>query len=99
MRHVIVRYRLKPECVDEHLALIAAVFAEIAEARPAGLRYSATRAADGLSFTHISAMEGPGNPLTALASFKAFTRDVDSRCDEPPKATEVSVLGDYGIFS
>jgi hypothetical protein len=99
VRQVIVRYKLKPECIDEHLALIGAVFQELAHARPLGLRYAVTRAADGVSFTHISVMEGAGNPLAALESFRAFTRDVDRRCDEAPRPVDVTVVGDYGIFS
>jgi hypothetical protein len=99
MRQVIVRYRLKPECVDEHLALLDEVFRELAQALPGGVRYAATRAADGVSFTHIAAMEGPGNPFAALESFRAFTRDVDRRCEETPRAVDVSIVGDYRIFS
>ena len=99
MRHVIVNYRLKPECVDEHLALLGAVFDELERGRPAGVRYAAARSPDGLGFTHIAAMEGPGNPLAALASFQAFTRDVGRRCDDGPRPMDVAVFGDYGIFS
>ena len=39
MRRVMVRYRLLPERVAEHEALLAAVFAELATQRPAGLEY------------------------------------------------------------
>ena len=99
MRNVIVRYTLKLECADEHLSLIGAVFDELARTRPPSVRYAVTRGPDGVSFTHIATFEGPGNPLTALASFKAFARDVDRRCDEAPRSSEVTVVGDHGIFS
>lgn len=99
MRCVIVRYTLKPECVAEHLALLAPVFEELARARPSGLRYTVARAADGLGFTHLAVVEGPANPLTTLASFKQFTRDAASRCEAPPQQTEAAVVGEYGAFS
>jgi len=99
LRHVIVTYKVKPECVDEHLSLLGAVFNELVRARPPGVRYAATRASDGVGFTHIAVFEGPGNPLTALASFQAFVRDVNRRCDGAPRPLDVTVVGDYGIFS
>jgi hypothetical protein len=89
---------LKAERVDEHLRLLAAVFDELATRKPAGLRYGVTRAGDGLSFTHVAAMDGPDNPLAALPSFQAFTRGVGDRCEEQPSAADVAVVGDYGLF-
>jgi len=74
MRTTIVRYKVKPARLDERVALVKAVFEELSRSRPAGLRYSAVRAADGVSFTHISAIEASNNPLSALASFQIFQR-------------------------
>lgn len=98
MRTVIVRYRLKADRLDEHLRLLGAVLDELARTKPVGLRYGVARTADGLSFTHVAAMEGPGNPLAALPAFQAFTRGVGERCEEAPVATDVSIVGDYGLF-
>src|SRR5215469_8579340 len=50
MRTTIVRYKVKPARLDEHVALVKAVFEELSRSRPAGLRYSAVCAADGVSF-------------------------------------------------
>jgi len=99
LRHVIVTYKLKPECVAEHLSLLGPVFDELAQIRPSGLRYAANRAPDGVSFTHIAAFEGPENPLTSLETFQSFVRDVRRRCEEPPRSSDVEVVGDYGLFS
>lgn len=98
MRNVVVRYTLKSDCLDEHLALLAAVFEELGRVRPAGLRYGVMRAPDGLAFTHIALMDGPANPLAALASFQAFTRDVAKRCEAPPQATDAAIVGNYGFL-
>lgn len=96
MRRVMVRYRLLPERVVEHEALLAAVFAALAAERPAGLAYRVLRLADGVSFVHLATLEGPDNPLLGLAAFKAFTADIKARCaDGPPVTTEVTLAGDY----
>jgi hypothetical protein len=98
MRHVLVRYTLRPECLQEHLALLDPVFDELAHSRPAGLRYSVARSTDGLAFVHIVAIDGPVNPLAALPSFLAFTRDSANRCEAPPVAMDVTIVRDYGLF-
>ncbi|MCC6994895.1 MAG: hypothetical protein IT370_09825 [Deltaproteobacteria bacterium] len=96
MRRVMVRYRLLPERVAEHQALLAALFAELARARPAGLEYRVLALADGVSFVHLATTSGADNPLLALAAFKAFSADIKARCaDGPPVATEITLVGDY----
>ncbi len=98
MRRVIVRYTVKPERIEEHIALINAVFAELEQARLPGVRYAVARAKDGVSFTHIAAFESEGNPLNALAAFKAFQPGLAERCDQAPTVTDVDVIGDHGLF-
>ena len=41
----------------------------------------------------------PGRILGELAAFKAFVGDIESRCDEPPVATELTLVGSYGVGS
>ncbi len=94
MRRVMVRYRLKPERVEEHEALIAKVFEELAATAPPGLSYGAFK--HGLDYTHV-AFVAEGNPLTALAAFKAFTAKVGERCEAPPVTTDVTAVGSYGF--
>jgi len=98
MRHVVVRYKVNPAKVPEHLALVRAVFAELEQRAPAGLNYAAVRGADGVSFTHVARTEPNHNPLNELASFQEFQRDIRSRCDEPPAVSEVEVVGNYKLF-
>ena len=40
MRHTMVTYTVKPGREEENAALVRAVFEELAETRPAGLRYA-----------------------------------------------------------
>ena len=95
MRHVVVRYKVKPERIEEHRALVKAVFAQLAEVRPAGLDYRVHELADGVSFVHVATVSVADNPLTSLEAFKAFTADIKSRCDELPVSSESTRLGAY----
>ena len=98
MRQVIVRYRVKSDRVDENVAKVKAVYAELAETKPAGLRYATFVAADGVTFFHVAAIEGDTNPLAACKAFKAFQEDIRDRCDEPPAPTDLTQVGSYNFF-
>jgi hypothetical protein len=91
-----VTYKVKAERLAEHEGLIAAVFAELAERRPAGLRYSVYKQADGLSFVHLAVVSVEGNPLQELPAFRAFTANVKDRTEAPPVTAQLSELQAYG---
>jgi hypothetical protein len=97
MKQVIVRYKVKKERVEEHEALVRAVFKELARTAPAGLRYVALKQADGVSFVHVAFVEAAKNPLDAIAAFTAFTAKIGERCDEPPKVEDLTKVGGYGF--
>ena len=100
-RIVQVRYRLHAERVDENLALVQAVFAELAERKPMGLRYLCARDGDGRTFFHraeISTEDG-SNPLLALPTFQRFSSTIAQRCDEPPSTTLLEFVGEYAADS
>jgi len=97
MRRVMVRYRVKPERVEEHEALVRAVFAELQAKAPAGIRYAAFKQPDGVSFVHVAFVEADPNPLPALAAFRAFTEKIGERCDEPPVNTDLTTVGAFGF--
>ena len=96
MKTVIVRYRLKPEAVEANDQLVAAVFAALAERRPAGLRYESFKLPDHarLHLAHIDRKDGT-NPLQALEAFRAFTAGIKDRCVEPPVASDAELIGSY----
>jgi len=100
MRHVVVRYKVKPEWVEANEELIAAVFEELAERDPGGIRYASLQLADGVSFVHLVRFETEdgSNPLGEIAAFSEFTRDIAERCDEPPAAQDATVVGSYRFF-
>lgn len=97
MRRVLVRYKVKPERVEEHEALIRAVFDELARTAPPGIRYGAYKQPDGLSFVHFAQVAAEPNPLNALSAFQAFTARVSERCDEPPVTVVLTEIGSYGF--
>ena len=98
MASTMVRYKVRPGRADENVALVEAVYAELARERPEGLRYATFRLPDGVSFLHVVIeTDQPGRILGRLASFQAFQQDIESRCDEPPVATEVTLVGSFGV--
>jgi hypothetical protein len=92
----VVRYTTRPEAADENEQLIKAVFAQLAEQLPAGLRYVAIRLDDGVSFIHVAVHENDHNPLTALPAFGAFTSAIKERCTDGPAPVNGTVVGSYG---
>ena len=96
MRTVMVRYKVKPGAAAENERLIANVFAQLDRDAPEGVRYQVFKAADGVSFTHVSAFDGvEGNPLTKLQAFKEFTAGIADRCEEAPVTTQCEAVGRF----
>jgi hypothetical protein len=95
-----VRYKVRPDRVDENVALVEAVYAQLDRERPDGIHYATFRLPDGVSFMHVVIdSDQPGRILGELDAFKAFVGDIESRCDEPPVATELTVVGSYAVAS
>ena len=100
MKRVLVRYKVKPDKVQENEALVRAVYQALQNENPAGLRYATFKLEDGVSFVHLASIETDDghNPLSELAAFKAFQEGIKDRCDEPPAAVDLDTLGAYGFF-
>lgn len=97
MRRVMVRYKVKPERVEEHEALIRAVYEELKQKAPPGIRYGTFKQPDGLSFVHFALVAVDPSPLNGLAAFQAFIAKVGERCDEPPVTVVLTEVGSYGF--
>jgi hypothetical protein len=96
MKHVMVRYRVKPERAAENEELVRAVYAELRRTRPDGLRYATYRLDDGVSFVHVASQSSDGvNPLEELDTFQRFQKDIADRCHEQPELTELHEIGSY----
>jgi hypothetical protein len=92
----VVRYTTRPDTADENEQLIKAVFAQLAEQRPEGLRYVAIRLDDGVSFVHVAVLEDEHNPLAGLPSFGEFLSAINERCADGPTPASGTVVGAYG---
>ena len=99
MRRVMVRYTVKPGQSEVNEELVRAVYRELHERSPDGLRYATFRLDDGLSFVHVAEVDGDVNPLSELEAFKAFTAGIGERCDAPPLTTPLTEIGSYRLFS
>ena len=49
MGSTMVRYKVRPERADDNVALVEAVYAQLARERPAGIHYATFRHPDGVS--------------------------------------------------
>ena len=98
MSSVIVQYRVKPDRAEENQALIRDVFAELSREAPAGLRYAAFRAEDGVTFMHVVSHEtsDAGDILRSLPAFRAFRAGLKERCEMAPVRTELTRIASYG---
>jgi len=95
----VVRYTTRPGSAEENEKLIKAVFAQLAEQMPEGLRYVAIRLDDGVSFMHVALLEEDDNPLAALPAFGEFVSAIGERCTDGPTPVNGTVVGAYGIKS
>ena len=100
MKRVMVRYRVRPDCVEENERYIGRVFEQLERDRPAGLRYASFKLDDRVTFVHLVSIDAPDgvNPLGALPAFKAFTSSVEARCDQRPVVAQLSEVGSYRFF-
>lgn len=94
-KSMIVRYRTRPDAADENQRLVSAVLAELAADDPGGVRYTAFRLADGVSFVHIVRQDGDDDPLARSPAFAEFQRGIGDRLDGPPVAADATLIGSY----
>lgn len=93
---VMIRYKLRPDQVEQNLELLSAYFEELRSVRPDGLREMVYRLDDGVSIVQFveTGEHGPG-PLPHLKAFQRYRSTLDARCDEPPVLTVLHELGSY----
>jgi hypothetical protein len=95
----VVRYKVRPDRSEENQRLVKAVYEQLDRERPEGLRYATFMFPDGVSFMHVVVeTDEPGRILGQVAAFQAFQADIEGRCEEPPVATGVTLVGSYGVI-
>jgi hypothetical protein len=100
MKHVIVRYKVKPDLAAENEELVRAVYAELHQTKPAGLHYGTFQLDDGVSFVHVASTEAAdgSSPLSEVRAFERFQENIDDRCEEGPVVGSVREIGSYRLF-
>jgi hypothetical protein len=96
-RTFVVRYEMRADTTEENRRLVEEVFAELALARPEGLRYASFLLADGVSFVHVGVIEGEHDALAGSAAFQRFQQGFGERVANGPVASEATLLGSYGF--
>lgn len=94
MTRVMVRYQVHPDRVEENVALVQAVYTELAETKPAGFRYTTYQCDDNVTFVHLAISDGPV-PLAELSAFRRFREGLHERCAQPPVRAELGEVGSY----
>lgn len=98
MSHTLVTYTVKPGREEENAALVRAVFEELAQDRPPGLRYAVLHLPDTRQLIHIYTDEGSPSGVQGLASFQAFVAGAQDRHEQPATFTRPELIGDYRTF-
>ena len=98
MRQTIVTYTVTAGREQENATLVRAVFEELAQTRPDGLRYAVFYLPDSRQFIHLYTDEGSATGLQALDSFKAFVAGAEDRHEQPATVTQPELVGDYRTF-
>jgi hypothetical protein len=98
MRHSMVTYTVKPGREEENAALVRGVFDELAQSRPARLRYAVFYIPGSRQFVHLYTDEGSPSGVQGLASFQAFVTGAQDRHEQPAAFTQPELIGDYRTF-
>src|SRR5262249_33753168 len=92
MSRMLVRYRAKPEKIEENERLIRGVFGERGGRAPADVRYRVLRLGAGTFYPLVG--DG-GKRIPSLEAFAAFRRGGEERRLDEPQQLEASVVGNY----
>ena len=93
----LIRYRTRPEMIQQNQHLIENVFQALHAKAPEGIRYMVLKLADG-TFLHFVEADEDSSPLTDLEAFRAFQLGIKDRCVEVPQASEATIVGNYRML-
>lgn len=93
----IIRYKLKSDRVAENEQRIKAVFRQIHDKKPAGVRYAVYKLADGVSFVHMIfyETESAHQDFMRLPAFQEFQAQAKDRFEESPVVSDAEEIGSY----
>ena len=95
MHWMLVRYRVKPEKIEENQLLIEGVFRELQAKSPSDVRYLVLKLSDG-TFCHL--VEDSSKTILSLEAFAAFQRGGKERRVDEPQQLEATIVGNYRML-
>jgi hypothetical protein len=100
MSQQLIRYTTKPEHAARNEELIRAVYEELHQGRPDGLRYAAFKLPDGVTFVHLVQNErgDEPSPLLTVKAFGEFQAGLAGRRADGPSREELLPIGSYRVF-
>ena len=98
-RVTLVRYTTKPGKAAENEALSRAVFTELHATKPKGAAYALLRDGDDFLHVFINTREAESGVVVDLPTFKAFTKDSQSRYTAEPNVirADMQLVDSYGF--
>jgi hypothetical protein len=96
MPHRLIRYRVKPEKVEENQKLIEGVFRELQAKSPGEVRYLVLRLSDR-TFCHL--VDDSTRTVANLEAFAAFQRGGAERRLDEPQQLEATIVGNYRMLT
>jgi hypothetical protein len=96
MPSMLVRYRAKPDRIDENERLIGAVFRELQAKAPPDVRYLVLRLSDG-TFCHL--VEDGSKTIPSLDAFVAFRHGAEERRLDEPQQLQATIVGNYRMLA
>ena len=91
----LIRYRVKPDKVEENQRLVEGVFRELHAKAPAQVRYLVLRLSDG-TFCHL--VDDSTKTVPNLDAFAAFQHGGAERRLDEPQQLEATVVGNYRML-
>ncbi len=100
MNQQLIRYTTQPGDAARNEDLIRAVFTELHQSQPDGLRYAAFKLSDGVTFVHFVQNEhgDKPSPLLTVKAFGEFQEGLAERRAGSPAREELIPIGSYHVF-
>lgn len=96
MTAVMIRSKVNADNVTDVEAAVGHVFTALEREQPAGIRYTSSRLADGLTYVAILEIDdGIENPLPGYPEFRAFQESLPGWLSEPPAPEPLTIIGAY----
>jgi hypothetical protein len=99
MNVMMVRAKVKEENVADALAATEKVFQALEQARPADVRYAASRLSDGVTLVAFLELEpGQEHPLRPFPAYAELLENLKQWYAESPTVEHMTVIGSYQLF-